>query len=500
MGVSETKYGRRFTALFKGFSTKNPGLGVRLLAASGFMLGTMAATADDLHFSRPSGSILVSSRSHTSYFVDLAPYLPSGSNQVTTITSPIEVTIHYQDDAIGIWGPGQYPDGVTNSGYSITPTGFSYPFVYADSTFMHEEYQGYSGSQQMFVDVFKRDFVRISSTEGESANITLLLPDGSSVLQSASSYSKPTVRNADNSVVASSWYTSASQHYSCAVLNAHYCNDSIHDYYTKNREYYWTDYTDNSAYGDLVFNVDPTTLGSSLGFWMQLDGNYGDMNISSAPGLVFTSVTTAVPEPEAWGLMLSGLVLVGAMARRRNAEDKAVTRPTATVGFALCLLLAGCGTTTQDWARVTQDWVDVLAQASQAQGQQPLSKQQNSSRQSSSSGSYTHPSSYSNDTRAQTSFKSPVKCLEIVARDSSGAERGFYNRCAFPVQFSYCSSDQGSGCACKTNPASGVCSNGIAAGGTTYALVGRGTVFTAECKGSNGEVSPFLTNGNVYCR
>ncbi len=30
------------------------------------------------------------------------------------------------------------------------------------------------------------------------------------------------------------------------------------------------------------------------------------------------TITAAVPEPETWGLMLAGLILTGALARRRN--------------------------------------------------------------------------------------------------------------------------------------------------------------------------------------
>jgi TPR repeat protein len=109
----------------------------------------------------------------------------------------------------------------------------------------------------------------------------------------------------------------------------------------------------------------------------------------------------------------------------------------------------------------------------------------------------TSQTSYVSQTRAT---KSPVNCLKLKEVNTIYTWAA-YNQCNFTVQFSYCVTNPKDSCACKTNPPSSVCADGVGAGKESILPSNRdyGKMYMTQCEGRIGEVSPILKNGESYC-
>jgi hypothetical protein len=171
----------------------------------------------------------------------------------------------------------------------------------------------------MFVDIFAKDYLTTTTYEGESALVKLLLPNGGELAQNWSAGVSDSGISKTGETQLTSWNTNAAQHYSCAI-GAHYCHDSIHDYWSVTQQWDYARTLNPHLGGTNTFGLDANAFNGNQGFWLAVSGTGGDLVLSSV-SVDFTAITTVVPEPETYAMMLAGLGLVGFMARSRKQVE-----------------------------------------------------------------------------------------------------------------------------------------------------------------------------------
>ncbi len=252
--------------------------------------------------------------------IDLVDYLPSSSGMRTTIDS-VSVKLNFVDDSYDPQFLSHHWTEITDREASRNgnPYNVDWYHVPPSSRFVGEENRGYSGDQLMFVDIWQRDFQKNRSYELENAAISLALPDGSNISTATSTFATPWTSGLPTIIDAGATYTDQWGHYSCAI-GAHYCHDSIHDYYTLNRLSYIEVTQNNAPSWSVQIDPDVAAFVDGTVFGLNVLGDFGDMMLASVEiGMsATTSPISSVPEPGSLGLYLGGLGLIGFMARRRQ--------------------------------------------------------------------------------------------------------------------------------------------------------------------------------------